>query len=112
MKAALGMNMTLEDMYKIADRTYNLIRAFWAREFGKQWNSAMDMVPARWYTEPLTKGPMKGRKLDKAKYETMLQTYYKKRGWDSRGIPTKATLTKLGLADVAQELSKHVQLTV
>jgi len=111
MKAALGMDMTLEDMYKVADRTYALIRAFWVREFGKQWSSAMDMVPARWYTDPLTKGPMKGRKLDKARYEAMLQMYYKKRGWDSRGIPTKLTLTKLGLADVAQELSKHVQLT-
>jgi len=111
MKAALGMDMTLEDMYKVADRTYALIRAFWVREYGKQWSSAMDMVPARWYTDPLTKGRMKGRKLDKARYEAMLQMYYKKRGWDSRGIPTKLTLTKLGLADVAQELSKHVQLT-
>jgi len=111
MKAAIGMNVTLEDMYRIADRTYVLIRAFWVREYGKQWSSTMDMVPNRWFTEALTKGPMKGGKLDKAKYEAMLQMYYKKRGWDSRGIPTKSTLTKLGLADVAQELSKHVQLT-
>jgi len=111
MKAATGVNITLEDMYKIADRIYALIRAFWVREYGKQWSSAMDMVPARWFTEPLTKGPMKGRKLDKTKYEAMLRMYYKKRGWDSRGIPTKSTLTKLGLADVAQQLSKHVKLT-
>jgi len=111
MKAAIGMSITLEDMYKIADRTYALIRAFWVREYGKQWSSTMDMVPARWFTEPLTKGPMKGRKLDKAKYEAMLQMYYTKRGWDSRGIPKKSTFTKLGLTDVAQELSKHVQLT-
>lgn len=54
---------------------------------------------------------MKGIKLDKAKYEAMLQMYYNKRGWDSRGIPTKSKLTKLGLADVAQELSKHIKLT-
>jgi len=111
MKVATGMSITLEDMYKTADRVYALIRAFWVREFGKQWSSTMDMVPARWYTDPLTKGPMKGRKLDKTKYEAMLQMYYKKRGWDSRGIPTKSTLTKLGLSDVSQELSKHVQLT-
>jgi len=111
MKAATGMNITLEDMYKIADRTYTLIRAFWVREYGKQWSSAMDMIPPRWYSDPLTKGPMKGAKLDKTKYEAMLQMYYKKRGWDSRGIPTKSALTKLGLTDVAQELNKHVQLT-
>jgi aldehyde:ferredoxin oxidoreductase len=112
MKAATGMTITLEDMYKVADRTYALIRAFWVREFGKQWSNSMDMVSARWFTEPLTKGPFKGAKLDKTKYEAMLQMYYKKRGWDNRGIPTKATLTKLGLTDVAQELGKYVQLTL
>jgi aldehyde:ferredoxin oxidoreductase len=111
MKAATGLDIMLEDMYKVADRFYSLIRAFWVREFGKQWNSSMDMVPARWYTDPLTKGPLKGTKLDKTKYEVMLQTYYKKRGWDSRGIPTRDTFSKLGLADAAQELSKYVQLT-
>ena len=71
----------------------------------------MDMVPNRWFKEPLTKGPFKGAKLDKSKYEAMLQMYYKKRGWDNRGIPTKSTLSKLGLSDVAQELSQQVQLT-
>ncbi len=111
MKAATGMTITLEDMYKTADRFYSLIRAFWVREYGKQWSSTMDTVSARWFTDPLTKGPMKGSKLDKARYETMLQTYYKKRGWDNRGIPTRSTLNKLGLTNVAQELSKHVQLT-
>jgi len=110
-KAATGMTITLEDMYKVADRTYALIRALWVREFGKKWNSGMDMAPDRWFTEPLTKGPLKGTKLDKAKYEAMLQLYYKKRGWNNSGVPTKATLKKLGLADVARELSNYVQLT-
>ena len=48
--------------------------------------------------------------LDKSKYETMLQVYYGKRGWDNRGIPTKSTLSKLGLSDVAQELGRQIQL--
>jgi len=111
MKAATGMTVSFDDIYKIADRIYATIRAFWVREFGKQWNSTMDMVPERWCTEPLTKGPLKGSKLDRAKYESMLRLYYKKRGWDSRGIPTKSTLSTLGLTDVAQQLSNHVQLT-
>jgi aldehyde:ferredoxin oxidoreductase len=50
-------------------------------------------------------------KLDRKKYDVMLQMYYDKRGWDQRGIPTKKTLFKLGLQDVTQELAKHVQLT-
>jgi len=111
LKAATGVPITFEDIYQIGDRIFSLIRAFWVREFGKQWNNNMDMVPNRWFSDALTKGPFKGAKLDKSKYEAMLQMYYKKRGWDSRGIPTKTTLSKLDLADVATELGKHVQLT-
>jgi aldehyde:ferredoxin oxidoreductase len=40
----------------------------------------------------------------------MLQKYYRKRGWDGRGIPKKSTLTKLGLKDVAKQLQKRVKL--
>ncbi len=111
LKAATGLTLTMEDLYPTADRIYSLARAFWVREFGQKWSSNMDMVPNRWFNEPLTKGPFKGAKLDKSKYEAMLQMYYKKRGWDSRGIPTKSTLSKLGLSDVAQALSQQVQLT-
>jgi aldehyde:ferredoxin oxidoreductase len=110
LKAATGLTMTMKDLYPTADRIYNLARAFWIREFGENWSSNMDMVPNRWFTEPLTKGPLKGAKLDKSKYEAMLQMYYKKRGWDNRGIPTKSELSRLGLSDVAQELSQQVQL--
>ncbi len=111
LEAATGVSMTFEDIYQVADRIFSLTRAFWVREFGKQWNSNMDVVPNRWFSDALTKGPLKGAKLDRQKYETMLQMYYKKRGWDSKGIPTKTTLNRLGLSSVAQELSKHVQLT-
>lgn len=111
MKAATGKNVTMEDMFTVADRIYALIRAFWAREYGKNWTKDMDGLPARWFKEPITKGALKGAKLDKSKYDAMLQLYYKKRGWDNRGVPTKKTLGKLGLQDVAAELSRHVQLT-
>ncbi len=111
LKAATGLTLTMEDLYPTADRIYSLARAFWVREFGQKWSSNMDMVPNRWFNEPLTKGPFKGAKLDKSKYEAMLQMYYKKRGWDNRGIPAKSTLSKLGLSDVAQALTQQVQLT-
>jgi aldehyde:ferredoxin oxidoreductase len=87
-----------------------LIRAFWVREYGKNWSKEMDVPPARWFEDPLTKGALKGAKLDRAKYEVMLQRYYHKRGWDERGIPKKVTLNNLGLADVAKQLGKHVKL--
>jgi aldehyde:ferredoxin oxidoreductase len=110
LKAATGLTMTMEDLYPTADRIYSLARAIWVREFGQNWSSNMDMVPNRWFNESLTKGLLKGAKLDKSKYETMLQMYYEKRGWDHRGIPTKSTLNKLGLPDAAQELGRQIQL--
>jgi aldehyde:ferredoxin oxidoreductase len=108
--AATGLEMTWENLNLIGDRIFNLIRAFWIREYGKSWGKEMDVPPARWFEDPLTKGPLKGAKLDRAKYEVMLQRYYHKRGWDERGIPTKTTLRKLGLEDAAKQLNKKVRL--
>lgn len=110
MKAATGLNLTMDKIYTIADRIYALIRAFWVREYNNLWSKEMDTPPARWFEEPLTKGNFKGAKLDKEKYEVMLQMYYQKRGWDNRGVPTKKTLAKLGLQDAIAELSEHIQL--
>lgn len=111
LKAATGQDISMNDLYTIADRVFNLTRAFWIREYGTNWNRSMDTPPARWFEQPLTKGPLKGTKLDRTKYDAMLQLYYDRRGWDKRGIPTKKTLTKLGLQDVAQQLGEYTQLT-
>ena len=109
--ATTGLDMSWNTLYTIADRTFNLTRSFWIREFGKKWTSEMDVPPPRWFKEPLTKGALKGSKLDRSKYNSMQQTYYKRRGWDERGIPTKSTLKNLGLEDVAKQLNKHLKLT-
>jgi len=87
------------------------MRAFWVREYKNRWSSTLDGLPARWYDEPIAKGPFEGATLDRAKYEAVLRLHYQKRGWDSRGIPKTKTLTNLGLRNVAQELSQHVKLT-
>jgi aldehyde:ferredoxin oxidoreductase len=108
--AATGLETTWKDLNVVADRIYTLIRCFWVREFGKNWTREMDVPPKRWFEEPLTKGPMKGAKLDRAKYNVMLSKYYQKRGWNEQGIPTKTTLKKLGLEDVARQLRRQVKL--
>jgi aldehyde:ferredoxin oxidoreductase len=108
--AATGLELSWSTLNQIADRTLNLIRTFWVREFGRDWTREMDVPPARWFRDPLTQGPLKGAKLDKEKYVTMLNKYYRKRGWDERGIPKKNTLKKLGLSDVANQLDKYVKL--
>ncbi|MBS7631596.1 aldehyde ferredoxin oxidoreductase family protein [Candidatus Bathyarchaeota archaeon] len=110
-EAATGVKMSLEEMFTLGDRVYALIRAFWVREYGGNWSRQMDYPPTRWFDEPLTKGPSKGAKLDKDKYDNLLQAYYDKRGWDSRGIPTKTTMLRLGLGEEARQLEKYVKLT-
>jgi len=111
LKAATGHDISMNDLRTIADRVFNLTRAFWVRESRDDWSRRMDTPPARWFDQPLTNGPMKGTKLDRTKYDAMLQLYYDRRGWDARGIPTKKTLTTLGLQEAVHELSKSVELT-
>jgi aldehyde:ferredoxin oxidoreductase len=108
--AATGLEMSWDGLNVIADRVFNLTRAFWVREYGKKWTNEMDVPPARWFEEPLTKGAFKRRKLDRAKYNDMLLMYYAKRGWDQRGIPRKSTLKKLGLEDAAAQLKSRVKM--
>lgn len=111
LKAATGLDMSMADLFTIADRVWNLMRAFWVREYAAVWGRSMDGLPARWFDEPVKEGPFKGTSLNREKYDRMLQVYYNKRGWDNRGIPTKGTLVNLGLGDVAQELGRYVKLS-
>ena len=105
MKSATGQEFTWDAFDLVAERVFNLVRALWIREHKGAWSSEMDVPPARWFNEPLTEGQLKGAKLDRQKYDALLQSYYRKRGWDTRGVPTKAALEKLGLSDVAQQLN-------
>jgi aldehyde:ferredoxin oxidoreductase len=102
-EAITGNRLNLEDLYKIGDRIYSLMRAYWVREnqgFNRQW----DYPPDRWFEEPLPHGELKGAKLDREKYDQMLSWYYELRGWDENGVPLKKTLDALGLAEVSKEL--------
>ena len=111
LKAATGLAFTLDELTAmLGDRIYALIRAFWIREKG-EWNKSYDYPPARWFEEPLTKGPYAGGKLDRERFDQLLSMYYEARGWDTQGIPKRSTLERLGLAEVANELEKYVSLS-
>ena len=105
LQASTGHNFSLEQLNQIGDRILNLIRAFWVREYGAKWSRDLDFPPMRWFKEPLTEGPLKGAILDYEKYNAMLDIYYQKRGWSKDGVPTRETFEKLGLADVASQLT-------
>ncbi len=103
LKAATGIEFTLDYIYTVAERIYALIRLFWIREYG-YWNIEMDIPPKRWFKDPLTVGPHKGRVLNLDNYITMLKTYYRLRGWDDNGIPRLSKLKELGLEREAASL--------
>jgi aldehyde:ferredoxin oxidoreductase len=103
LEAITGNRVSWEGLYKIGDRIYSLIRAYWKREV-PQFNRTWDYPPDRWFEEPLLQGGMKGLKLDREKYDQMLSWYYELRGWNRNGIPTKETLDHLGLEEVSKEI--------
>ena len=110
LRAATGVSFTFEQLWEAADRVYALIRAFWIRERG-EWSRLMDWPPRKWFEKPLTRGPLRGAKLDLDGYSAMLSWYYEERGWDERGVPRRSTLEKLGLEDVASTLEGIVGLS-
>jgi aldehyde:ferredoxin oxidoreductase len=108
--AATGLKWTLDDFWDHSDTVYSLVRAYWVREYDGEWDRTHDHPPTRWFTEPLTVGPLAGAKLDKEGYDKLLSWYYAKRGWDERGIPTKQRLTEQGLDFVIPALERVTKL--
>jgi aldehyde:ferredoxin oxidoreductase len=56
------------------------------------------------YTEPLKGGMRDGEMIRKP--DVIIDEYYEARGWDKNGIPTKATLKRLGLETVDKDIAR------
>jgi len=102
MEAVTGLSFTPEDVLEVGERVNNLAKAFNMRE---GFTRADDTLPERLMTEPLKAGASKGQVISKEDLDTMLDEYYSLRGWDVKtGTPTRAKLTDLRLAYVADAL--------
>lgn len=110
--AVTGLNWTLDDMWRTADRIYSLIKLHYLREFPNA-DRKGDYPPAVWFdpSNADTAGPIAGKYLEPEKYDGLLQHYYDQRGYDKRGIPTKDLLGKLGLSSEAAEAEKYAKLS-
>jgi aldehyde:ferredoxin oxidoreductase len=89
--AACEGNWTMEKLADVGERIYNMERLF---NNAAGFTAKDDDLPPRLKTEPAKTGPAKGlvSGIDKMRPE-----YYKARGWDEQGVPTKETLGRLGL---------------
>jgi aldehyde:ferredoxin oxidoreductase len=87
---ATGIKMTTGRLMEIGERGYNIERMYNIRE---GLTAADDNLPDR-----LTKVPQIEGRLDTVvDISAMMPVYYKVRGWDKKGIPTKEKLKKLGV---------------
>ncbi len=103
LKTITGFDYTLEDLYKISERIWNLTRAFSIREI-EGFGRAYDVPPARFIKEVVPADPTHGKQITKKKINELLSSYYKLRGWTKSGIPTKKKLKELELEFVITDL--------
>ncbi|MFB3817613.1 MAG: aldehyde ferredoxin oxidoreductase family protein [Candidatus Methylomirabilales bacterium] len=95
LNAVTGWNLSYAQARLIAERQWNMIRCFAARE---GFTRADDRLPIRFMEEPVPDGPMKGSRVSRETLERLKDDYYAYRGWDLKtGNPSKAKLTELGL---------------
>jgi aldehyde:ferredoxin oxidoreductase len=106
--AATGIEKSKEELIYIADRIFNLEKAFNVLHAGL--GRKDDYPPERCLKEPVT-GPLGGFQLTKEEYDKLLDSYYALHGWDpSTGLQTGECLEGLNLADVADRLSQAGKL--
>ena len=89
MNLTTGAEYSPEEVMIAAERVYNLERMFLIKA-----GSMEDTLPHRMLHEPLPDGPAKGKVVE---LDKMLPEFYKLRGWDEKGVPTKEKLQELGL---------------
>jgi aldehyde:ferredoxin oxidoreductase len=89
---ATGAGYTLEECLKVGERVWNLERLFNLKAgiSGKD-----DTLPPRILREGIPEGPAKGMV---GKLPEMLPEYYRLRGWDAQGVPSRKKLRELALA--------------
>jgi aldehyde:ferredoxin oxidoreductase len=92
--AATGVAYTMDDFVRIGERTWNLER-LWNMRAGL--GRADDSLPQRLLKEAFKDGPSAGVTVN---LEAMLTAYYRERGWDEQGVPTRDKLAELGLENV------------
>lgn len=103
--AATGDETSLDDFKKNAIRQLNLEKAFNLKH--TNYDRKDDMPTLRDMQEPIVAGSLAGWKMDKEKYNKMLDEYYEIHGWDKHtSFPIKKTLVDLGLKEIANDLEK------
>lgn len=84
-----------DTLLQAGERIYNLEKLF---NFREGFTRADDVIPDRFFDEPLTIGDKKGSVLTRDQFKTMMDDFYTKRDWDlNTSRPNPSKLQSLGL---------------
>ena len=94
LNAATGLAYTGNDLQIIGTKINNLSRMYNHRNGRK---GSDDMLPGRFYNEVSQGGFMKGQKLSREYFKSILEKYYAIREWDKEGNPSPEVMKKYDL---------------
>ena len=108
--SGMGIDLSEEDLMEhYAPLGRNMEKAFNSLHTPMSRND--DMPPKRFMDEGVQSGPYKGHRIDKNKFNHMLDEFYRLWGWDVQtGMQTRTGLTNLGLEEIAGKLAKQGKL--
>jgi aldehyde:ferredoxin oxidoreductase len=92
--AATGIDHTPESLMEAGTRITHLARRYNLRN-GRTYTD--DILPDRFFNEVSLSGFMRGKKLDRDFFLSLIREYYALRGWTLDGAPTSEILQKYGL---------------
>ncbi len=87
--AITGWTTSAWEFMRWGERRNHLMRLYNLRE---GLTAADDVLPDRFYEEPVAHGRLKGSVLDRGGFGDAVRTYYAMMGWDERGVPRFETL--------------------
>jgi aldehyde:ferredoxin oxidoreductase len=86
-KACTGMEISPQTLKNVGRRILDTERLI-NRDFGLTRQD--DTLPKRYFDDPMPARKTKGHKIDREKFQIMLDEYYAERGWDSEGrVPSE-----------------------
>jgi aldehyde:ferredoxin oxidoreductase len=108
--AATGIPTDEAELRCIADRIWNLERAFIVREGITRKD---DVMHGRYMDEPVHGGSCDGLAVNRERWNQIMDEYCDLNGWDKEtGIPTRKSLEALGLKDVVDDLERLGKLSI
>lgn len=106
-RLATGLDMSDEEIFKVAERVIHIERAHWNREgSGRQDDTHID----RYFEEGVHDGPYKGMKIDRDQWSWAQDEYYRLHNWDQDGFITPEKARELDLEEIIPDLEAGKKL--